>query len=48
MYGMHLDKKVRNGKIQLVLLEKIGQVRLQSEVSEDLLRKVWIGVGAVL
>lgn len=48
MQVMWLDKKARNGKIRLVLLEEIGCVRLQLDVDENLLKKVWIEAGAIL
>lgn len=48
IHAMHLDKKSRNKKIQLVLIEKIGKVRLQTEIDENLLKKIWIEAGAAV
>ena len=37
---MFLDKKTREGKLQFVLLEKIGKARTGQEVSPDEVEKI--------
>ncbi len=44
--AMALDKKVRNGKVRFPLLKGIGEVMLEQEVPETLLREVLAGARA--